>query len=211
MDATNDIAGWFDDASAGVLAMVDQIPAAAWDAPGLGEWTVRELLAHIRRSWTLIGTYLAEPEPPDSPAGAKGTAASYFAQGLVDPAIHVGVLQRGREDAAELGPDPSAAMVESARIARSQVATTSPNRLIVTRIFPLPFYEFVRTRAYELTIHGLDLARATGLDVPEDLQRAISPALQLTAEIADARGLAIPLLLAATGREGLPSGFTLLG
>lgn len=211
MQHTNEAAPWFDDATAGVLTLVAEIPADAWEAPGLGDWTVRELVAHIRRSWTLIGTYLAEPEPAAGQAGAKGTAATYFAQGLVDPAIHVGVLQRGREDAAELGPDPVAALAESARIARSQVAATPPNRLIVTRIFPLPFHEFVRTRAYELTVHGLDLARATGLDVPADLQQAISPALRLTANIADARGLAIPLLLAATGREALPSGFTLLG
>ncbi len=200
---------WFKAATDGVLALASGVPATAWEKPGLGEWTVRELVAHTCRSWTLIGTYLAEPEPPAGPDA--GTAGLYFARGLTQPGIHEGVLARGREDAAGLGADPVGYASRAAEDALGLVAATPPGRLVATRICPLPFAEFVRTRAFELTVHGLDLARATGQGVPPELERASAPALALVAEIAAERRLAVPLLLAASGRATLPSGFTLLG
>ena len=96
---------WFGAATAGVLVLIAEIPVDTWQAPGLGGWTVRELVAHTRRSWTLIGTYLAEPEPG---AVDVGTAASYFAMGLVQPGVHAGILARGQDDAAALGHCPVA-------------------------------------------------------------------------------------------------------
>ncbi|SMO45086.1 maleylpyruvate isomerase N-terminal domain-containing protein [Propioniciclava tarda] len=199
---------WFTDATQGVLELVEQIPAGTWDVPGLGDWTLRELVAHTGRSWTLLGTYLAEPTPG---AVGVGTAASYVARGLVQPGIHAGVLARGREDALGLGDDPATTLRGFAAEAMALVAATPPGRLVPTRICPLPLGEFVKTRAFELTVHGLDIARAAGLPIPEALDRATGPALALASEIAAERGLAAPLLLAAAGREPLPAGFTLLG
>jgi len=76
---------------------------------------------------------------------------------------------------------------------------------------------FVRTAArvgdrwnrFELAVHTTDLATALG--VPSDVPAtAAAQALHVVADLAVAAGLAGPLLLAATGRPGLPAGFSVL-
>jgi hypothetical protein len=68
---------------------------------------------------------------------------------------------------------------------------------------------YLPTRTFELAVHTADLATALGLppDVPAT---AAAQALHLVADLAVADGLAGPLLLAATGRPGLPAGFSVL-
>jgi uncharacterized protein (TIGR03083 family) len=205
---TNPTSTWFETATRGVLALLADVPPSASSAPGLGDWTLLELIAHTCRSWTLIGTYLGEPEPAAGPE--VGTAGFYFARGLTQPGIHEGVLARGREDATAMGEDPIAFARRSAARALEEAAATPTGRLIATRICPLPFTEFLRTRAFELTVHGLDIARASGRRLPTELEEACAPALILVSEIAAERGLAAPLLLAASGRAGLPDHFNLL-
>ena len=65
------------------------------------------------------------------------------------------------------------------------------------------------TRTFELTVHTADLATALGapLDVPVP---AASQALRLVADLAASGGVAGRLLLALTGRTGLPVGFSVL-
>jgi hypothetical protein len=68
---------------------------------------------------------------------------------------------------------------------------------------------YLPTRTLELTVHTCDLAVALG-EEPAPPQRAAEQALELLARVAAGTGRAGPLLLAATGRRGLPSGFSLL-
>ena len=64
-------------------------------------------------------------------------------------------------------------------------------------------------RAFELAVHTADLASA--LDVPLDIPAtAAVQALELVSELAVIGGLAGPLLLATTGRQGLPAGYSVL-
>jgi hypothetical protein len=58
-------------------------------------------------------------------------------------------------------------------------------------------------------VHTCDLAAALGLplEVPDT---AAAQALRVVAELAVRRGQAGPLLLAATGRAGLPAGWSVL-
>ena len=69
--------------------------------------------------------------------------------------------------------------------------------------------DYLPTRIFELVVHTLDLGRALGasLDVPA---RPAATALALVSELALGDGLAGPLVLAATGRGGLPDGFSVL-
>jgi hypothetical protein len=69
--------------------------------------------------------------------------------------------------------------------------------------------DYLPTRTFELVVHTCDLATAIGtpLDVPAD---AAAQALALVAGLAAGEGRAGPLLLAATGRGGLPPGFSVL-
>jgi hypothetical protein len=69
--------------------------------------------------------------------------------------------------------------------------------------------DYLPTRSFELTVHTADLA--TALELPLDLpETAAAQALHLVTILAVGHGLAGPLLLAATGRPGLPSGFSVL-
>ncbi|WP_372430350.1 hypothetical protein [Janibacter melonis] len=68
--------------------------------------------------------------------------------------------------------------------------------------------DYLPTRALELTVHGLDLARATEQDPPPGLVEACVPAVALCARIAP--GQAPQVLLALTGRTVLAPGFSLL-
>jgi hypothetical protein len=69
--------------------------------------------------------------------------------------------------------------------------------------------DYLPTRTFELAVHTADLA--TALDVPLDVPAtAAAQALQVVADLAVADGLAGHLLLAATGRPGLPAGFSVL-
>jgi len=69
--------------------------------------------------------------------------------------------------------------------------------------------DYLPTRTFELVVHTADLA--TALDVPPDPPATSArQALGLVADLAVAGGLAGPLLLAATGRLGVPAGFSVL-
>ncbi len=209
MDAAADPRQWFTVASTGAVEVLDAVPEDAWTVPGLGEWTVRELGAHTLRAWTTLRDYLTEPVPPaDAPVL---TAAEYLATGMAVPGVHDGVAQRARDDAAELDDDLVAAARTAAIETAALVDAEPDDRRVPTRFGVLTLREYLRTRALELTVHGLDLARAVGADAPPRLRAAAVPALGLVAELAGHRGDAVRLLAAATGRDGLEPGYGALG
>jgi uncharacterized protein (TIGR03083 family) len=197
---------WFHLASRGALEVLDTVRDDVWDTHGLGDWTVRELAAHTMRAWSTVVTYLDEPLPVGHPLDAP----TYFAESLVLPGVHDGVRDRARDDAEEL-QDLVAAAHGRASSALARVAHESDDRLVPSRFGPLTLSEYLRTRAFELTVHGLDLVRATGVAAPEALSRSVAPAAQLALEVATRRTLDESVLLALTGREPLPTGFTVLG
>jgi uncharacterized protein (TIGR03083 family) len=208
MDASTVPREWFAAASAAVVEVVADVPDDAWAAPGLGEWSVRELVAHTLRAWTTLRDYLADPVPPaDSPVL---TAAQYLAGGLTVPGIHEGVAQRARDEVATLGEDPSSVVRELAGATTALVDGLPDDRLLPTRFGVLTLAEYLRTRAFELTVHGLDVVRATGQPAPAALTGCAAPALALVAEVAGERGMAVPLLTVATGRGALPDGYSLM-
>lgn len=208
MDARTDARVWFAATSDAVVEVVESIPDDAWSQPGLGEWSVRELTAHVLRAWSTVRDYLAEPVPADSTATL--TAAEYLVVGLTLPGVHEGVAERARAEVASLGDDPAAAIRALARDTTDLVAATPDARLVPTRFGALRLDEYLRTRAFELTVHGLDLVRATGVPAPPALEAAAVPTLALLAEAAGERGSAVPVLLALAGRMPLPSDLTLL-
>ena len=70
--------------------------------------------------------------------------------------------------------------------------------------------DYLPTRTFELTVHTADLALAIGADLGVPTT-AGGQSLELIAQLASFRGQAGALLLAATGRDPLPRGFTVLG
>lgn len=69
--------------------------------------------------------------------------------------------------------------------------------------------DYLPTRTVELVVHGADLSVALGVPV-QIPPTAAAQALRVVGALAVADGRAGTLLLAATGRTGLPPGFSVL-
>jgi uncharacterized protein (TIGR03083 family) len=175
-----------------------------WEEPGLGEWDVRALVGHTSRSLLTVEAYLAVPATrPDIP-----TAVDYYRQ---TRAIAAGpaVAQRGRDAGAALGSDPAAAVAQIAARVVPIVGASEGTELLTTLAGGMRLADYLPTRVFELVVHTTDLAAALG--VPADVPATgATQALHLVSALAVADGLAAPLLLAATGRTGLPAGFSVL-
>ena len=48
-------------AARAVADLVRRIPPDAWDGPGLGEWSMRDLVGHTSRSLVTVIEYFARP------------------------------------------------------------------------------------------------------------------------------------------------------
>ena len=175
-----------------------------WTRPGLGEWDVRSLVGHTSRSLLTVEMYLSRP----AEVIEVESAAAYF---RATRAVVGGpaVAARGREAGDALGTDPAAAVADIAARVIPLVAACDGTELVTTIVGGMRLRDYVPTRTFELVVHTADLASALGapLDAPE---MPGVQALELVAQLAAAEGLAGPLLLAATGRRGLPAGFSVL-
>jgi hypothetical protein len=175
-----------------------------WDRPGLGEWDVRSLVGHTSRALVTVESYLARP----APAADVASAADYF-RATRAAAAQPAVVARGRDAGTALGNDPAAAVTQIAARVVALVDTQDGRALVTTIVGGMRLADYLPTRTFELAIHTADLAMVLGvpLDVPAT---AAAQALTIVADLAVADGLAGPLLLAATGRSGLPAGFSVL-
>lgn len=197
---------WFSRAADGFLVVLDSVRPEDLDRPGLGVWDVRGLLGHASRAFTTIETYL--DAPTDGLAGLAGTVGYYRSgqSALADPDA---VAQRGRIAGEELGEDPVERFREVASRVRTRLGAVSDSTRLATPLGVLVLGDYLPTRAFELTVHGIDLARAIGADVPQGLVIAARDALQLAIELAGPDG-APDLLLTLTGRQQLTEGFSVV-
>ena len=175
-----------------------------WDQPGLGEWDVRSLVGHTSRSLLTVEAYLQQP------AGSVDvpTAADYYAATSA-MAAGPGVAQRGRDAGTALGADPADEVARIAARVAPVVEACDGDELLTTIAGGMRLRDYLPTRTFELVVHTADLSAALGVPVEAPAVSA-AQALHLVAELAVAGDLAGPLLLAATGRRGLPPGFTVL-
>ena len=191
-----DAAGWF----VRTAALVGD----RWDRPGLGEWDVRSLVGHTSRALLTVEAYLARP----SPAADLASATSYF-RATRAAAAEPAVAARGRDAGTALGSDPATAVAQIAARVVSLIDTQDGTELVTTIAGGMWLGDYLPTRTFELAVHTADLA--TVLGVPPDVPAtAAAQALAIVADLAVTDGLAGPLLLAATGRPGLPAGFSVL-
>ena len=190
-------ADWF-------LATVRQVEDG-WDRPALGEWDVRALVGHTSRSFITVETYL---DRPAMQVDVRTTADYYRATAAMSAGPEVAA--RGRDAGAALGADPLAALEALAARVLDLVAGQDGAALLTTIAGGMRLADYLPTRTFELTVHTADLASA--LDLPLDPPTpAAREALGIVTDLAVEGGLAGPLLLAATGRPALPTGFSVLG
>jgi uncharacterized protein (TIGR03083 family) len=197
------------DAADAYVAVVDGIDPDQWALPTIGEWTVRELVAHTARALVTVETYLAQP----AERVELTSSAAYFAAGLAPEGIHDDVARRARDQADALGPDLRTAVTEVARRVLALVDATSDDAVLGTFVGGIRLADYLPSRVVELVVHTLDLTDA--LSAPPVLPpTAALVALGTLAEVGASRpGVVDPaaLVRALAGRAPLPGDFNVLG
>lgn len=190
----------FGHAASGFATLVDAVPAARLDGPGLGAWTLRELIGHTARALSTVVDYLRLPAPAEA---TIASAEEYLEVVLRQQGDDAAIEARGRAMAAELGDDLLARICRLADEASTAVEASDPHRLVAVGSGggnAMRLDEYLRTRCFELTVHGVDIADAAGIDWrPEPA--LVLDALQLAASSAAARGRGLEALRLLTGRR----------
>ncbi|GGT67085.1 maleylpyruvate isomerase family mycothiol-dependent enzyme [Streptomyces lateritius] len=137
----------------------------------LGDWTVRELAAHLTTAVGAVARHLDEPEP------AK--------QDLLLPAwptVTATAASRIDEDTRAIDASDLPGLYErTAARYEERIAGVSDDRLVPTRFGAMRLADFLVTRTVELVVHTDDLNAAAGLDIPYDRQ-ALAACTRLLAD-----------------------------
>ncbi len=187
----------FRDAAHWWRSLVGGVDDHQWDQKGLGEWTVRELVAHGARAFRTVAEYadgeVKDPTPID-------TAAEYFRIVLAEQTPHVHIAARAKREAA-LETDWVAATDRYWESAERVVARLEPWEELHLFVGEMPLGQYLATRVVELVVHGLDLSAAIGIPSPPP-RRSARVALEVLLDLASVEDLGM-LAKALTGRSGL--------
>lgn len=136
------------------------IGAAAWSGPGLGEWNLHELAAHVVGAAARLAEYAEQPVDGDEAACDR---VGYWRMDL--EAAAPAVAARARERARLTPPSTLPSAFDAAwRASAATVAAGPPAALVATLRGPMRTDEYLATRVVELCIHHIDLRAA--LDLP---------------------------------------------
>jgi uncharacterized protein (TIGR03083 family) len=197
----------FASAARSFAGLVHDISGDRWDGPGLGEWDLRSLVGHASRSLITVSTYLQQAAETED----IFTPQEYYAR--VNPAAlglaPEGVVERGRQAGRDLGDDPGATVDGLVSRVFNDLAGADDPLITVIGGAGIRLSTYLPTRTFELAVHGRDVARAVGISfsLPADV---LEEATGLAARIAVAEGHGETVLLALTGRTGLPSSFSVV-
>jgi len=177
-------------------SLVGGVDDHQWDLMALGEWTVRELVAHGARAFKTVAEY-AEGDVKDETR--VGTAAEYFRIVLAEQTPHVHIANRARKEARE-EPDWVSATDQAWAAAELVVARLSGDAHLHLFVGEMPLSQYLATRVVELVVHGTDLAEAIGIPSPPPMS-ASRIAIDVLLDLASSedQGSILRLL---TGRSG---------
>jgi uncharacterized protein (TIGR03083 family) len=204
---TSDPVATFTTAAHSFAALVHDIPANGWDGPGLGEWDLRSLVGHASRSLITVSTYLQQPAEREDIT----TPQEYYVR--VNPVAlglaPAGVVERGRQAGRDLGDDPAATVDALVSRVLDELSAGGDPLITVIGGAGIRLHTYLPTRTFELAVHGLDIARATGISYtpPADV---LEEAIVLAARIAASEGHGSTALMALTGRDELPPSFSIV-
>ncbi|WP_086663903.1 maleylpyruvate isomerase N-terminal domain-containing protein [Lentzea kentuckyensis] len=189
--------------------LLDALPVDRLSGPGLGDWTLRDLVGHT------VSAGLADVvDALDRQTATEDITSpeDYYALAkTVDPAIYQAMVARSATDAqdwgARLGDQPAEPVRQFVDRAVAAVSAADPDTLVTTAAGGMRLSRWLPTRTFELTVHGLDVATAANVsvDLPVD---ALAESAALAARIAAVTGDGRTALLALTGRRELPAGFS---
>ncbi len=188
------------------VAQVAAIPPDSLTGPGLGDWDLRALVGHTSRSLVTVETYLDQPA---TEAVVPSAAHYYLAIAEVVGAGGPEIVERGRRAGLALGDEPASYVADLAGRVREKLAAFDASYLLTTIAGGMRLDEYLRTRTFELVVHGLDIEGASGV-APAFAQDPLVDATGLAAEVAALTGRAPDLLRAVTGRGSLPQGFSIV-
>ncbi|MGU3651694.1 maleylpyruvate isomerase family mycothiol-dependent enzyme [Mycolicibacterium sp. A43C] len=197
----------FASAASSFEQLVHGLGTADWDGPGLGDWDLRALVGHTSRSLVTVIEYLKGP----APTGPLVDAPGYYLA-VREISVTAGaeaIVERGRQAGRDLGDDPAAAVSALVATACSDVEQAGDPVISVIGGIGITLSEYLQTRVFELVVHGLDIARATGRDY-QPSEQVLEAATVLAARIATRSGRGGPLLLGLTGRAELGEGFSVV-
>ncbi|KAB1978716.1 MULTISPECIES: maleylpyruvate isomerase family mycothiol-dependent enzyme [Streptomyces] len=140
---------------------------------GLGDWSVRELAAHITMAVGSVSRHLDLPAP-----AAKELALLDWPSGT---ASRAGTIADGTRALAEEHPDLDALYTDSAARIAGHLATAPDDRLLGVPAGAMTLADFLVTRTVELVVHTDDLNRAAGTGIPFDRQ-ALAACTRLLAD-----------------------------
>ncbi len=150
----------FEDAVRFMVEVAGAIKADQWELPGLGVWSVRELAGHASRG---LSTVLSGLDNPPGSIDAE-SPLDYFRLVFEKPhdGMHDAVAARGRESAAALGEEPAVTIWQLADRVLNRLATAADDTACTTFVGGMRLIDYLPSRVVELTVHSLDLARASG-------------------------------------------------
>ncbi|MFE6663903.1 sterol carrier family protein [Streptomyces sp. NPDC057697] len=141
----------------------------------LGDWTVRELAAHLTMALSGVtrGLELPAPDPaePELALIAWPAATADRAAGIADDTRALAARH----------PDLDALYGEVAARFDALVPGAADERLLTARVGTMRLADFLVTRTVELVVHTDDLNEAAGLDIPYDRQ-ALAACTRLLAD-----------------------------
>ncbi|MFF3339120.1 sterol carrier family protein [Streptomyces flavidovirens] len=154
-------------------AVRDLTPAQLALPTHLGDWTVRELAAHVSMAVGAVIRCLEQPAPPKQEVT------------LLDwPFATAPRATRISEDTKAItasAPDLDA-LYERTRARLAELLPAAPDdRLLASRVGAMRLDDYLVTRTVELVVHTDDLNRAAGLAVPYDRQ-ALAACTRLLAD-----------------------------
>jgi uncharacterized protein (TIGR03083 family) len=140
----------------------------------LGEWTVRDLAAHVTMAVETVSRNLEREEP------VKAELA------LLDwpfaTAARAGDIADGTRDLAAANPDLDALYARTEERLTRKLADAPGDRVLAARTGAITLADYLVTRTVELVVHTDDLnAAVPGLDIPYDRQ-AIAACTRLLAD-----------------------------
>jgi uncharacterized protein (TIGR03083 family) len=140
----------------------------------LGEWTVRDLAAHVTMAVETVSRNLEREEP------VKAELA------LLDwpfaTAARAGDIADGTRDLAAANPDLDALYARTEERLTRKLADAPGDRVLAARTGAITLADYLVTRTVELVVHTDDLnAAVPGLDIPYDRQ-ALAACTRLLAD-----------------------------
>lgn len=197
----------FLEAADAFVDLVAALPASAWAAPGLGDWDLRSLVGHTGRALTTVLTAVGREPDSEEVRSAGGYLAR--ARGLTAEQNEQ-IRQRGQDAGEALGEDPAGALRDTLHQVRAALAAIQGRDPVVhTAMGGMLLSAYLPTRTFELTVHSLDIAAATGTEFRPPVG-ALRVALGVACDAALSLDHGPTLLRALTGREPLAPGFTVV-